>query len=141
MRLVPAAEAPAPVPGQPSSPATPGQPATATPALLQGSFAVLGGAPIGAARVLIQVRTVRRRGQAVTESTVAEAVTDAAGRFSMPVLDPPLPAGKLALRALCPGGPGYGAAVSAPLEVSVAAPGSAPVKPAPASPEAPATTP
>jgi hypothetical protein len=88
--------------------------------------------------VLIQARAVSRRGQAVSETTVAEALTDAEGRWSVPLLSPPLPVGSLSLRALCTGAAGYGAAVSVPLSVKVAAP----VTPAaPPSAAAPGPTP
>jgi hypothetical protein len=111
-----------------------------TGATLQGSFSLLGGAPIASARVLIQARTVRGRGQEVVERTVAEATSDGQGRWSVPASDPTLPPGKLALRALCTGGLGYGAAVSVPLTLTVAAPAPAPAPP-PASPPPPAPAP
>jgi hypothetical protein len=122
--------APAPLP-PPSGAAAPGQGAPPPPAgeLLSGALALLDGTPLAGASVQIQQRSVAERGELVQERTLAQAVTDAAGNWSLPVaLSPASTPHKLALRALYlgaaagAGGPaGAGAAVSAPLALAAAA--------------------
>jgi hypothetical protein len=108
---------------------------------LTGSLMLLGGGvqetPVPGAPVAIQARSVSRRGEVVQERTIAEAVTNAEGKWSLPATFPGIAAGtQLWLRTLCPGASGVGAAVSDPLRVSVAAPVTPPpVAPAP-TPEA-----
>jgi N-acetylmuramoyl-L-alanine amidase len=108
---------------------------------LTGSLMLLGGGvqetPVPGAPIAIQARSVSRRGEVVQERTIAEAVTNAEGKWSLPATFPGVAAGtQLWLRALCPGASGVGAAVSDPLRVSVAAPVTPPpVAPAP-TPEA-----
>ncbi|MFZ2114304.1 MAG: hypothetical protein WAU77_11330 [Solirubrobacteraceae bacterium] len=60
-----------------------------------------------------------RKGEVLTERTIAETTTDSAGRWEL-YAEPIGEAGRLRmwLRALCPGGPRFGAAVSEPLRVS-----------------------
>ncbi len=112
-------------PGQATPPATAGGEAPAPSVAgegptLGGHLGFLDGSPISGAPILVQARTVSRKGEVVNERTVAEASTNAEGEWS-------LAAGALAnvhaptwLRALCPGGAGYGACVSAPLHVAAA---------------------
>ncbi len=108
---------------------------------LTGSLMFLGGGaqetPIPGAPIAIQARSVSRRGEVVHERTIAEAVTNAEGKWSLPATFPGVAAGaQLWLRALYPGASGVGAAVSDPLHVSVVAPVTPPpVAPAP-TPEA-----
>ena len=72
--------------------------------------------PLAGARVLLQARSVSRRGELVSELPLAEAVTDASGRWALPVLIGPSKRG-VSLRALFEGSTGHGAAVSEPLDV------------------------
>lgn len=105
----------------------------ASPSLLAGRVLQLDGSPIVGAPVQVQRRTVSERGQAVLERTLASVVTDAEGDWTLPasvthpqVLRPrhigrgkhrhPAPEPITALRALCLGGAGVPATVSAPLE-------------------------
>jgi N-acetylmuramoyl-L-alanine amidase-like protein len=104
-----------PVSGAPSS-----APSTVTPsgavASLIGTVKLLDGSPIVGARVLVQARTVQRKGELVRERTLGEAHTDADGQWSLPASFPAAAgAGPLWLRALCPASGGVGAAISAPL--------------------------
>jgi uncharacterized protein with LGFP repeats len=93
---------------QNSSPAT---------AVLAGAMAFLDGTPVPGAPVEVQVRHVSHRGQAVQERTIAQAMTNAEGRWSLPVSISPegMP---VSLRALCPGAKGIPAAVSDPLHLA-----------------------
>jgi len=131
LALAPAAT-PAPVP----TPAPPGgEPPVAVPTL-GGAVQFLDGTPIAGAAVEVQARTVSRRGEVVLEQTLATLTTDPQGQFSLPAS---LPAGRLWLRALCPGSSAHGAAVSDPLRVTVSAavippPGPAPTPPVAAPP-------
>ncbi len=78
-----------------------------------------------------------RRGELVSERTIAEAMTDEHGQWSLPVT---FPTGRdgLWLRALCVRADGLGAVVSDPLHVQLPAPLSppagAPSFPAPSPP-------
>lgn len=85
--------------------------------VLSGALALLDGTPITGAPVLIQVRMVSRKGEVVNERTLAETTTDSAGQWELDAT-PASTAGRwMWLRALCPGGPGFGASVSEPLRV------------------------
>jgi uncharacterized protein with LGFP repeats len=115
--------------------------AVGAPALLSGSLRLLGGTPLASAPVAIQVRTVAHRGETVAERTVAQAVTDPNGQWSLPVAISPAPAGKTVLRALCPGGGRVPATVSDPIELAESvsfsvtpSPGEAPAPSPPGSP-------
>jgi hypothetical protein len=79
---------------------------------------LLDGTLIAGALVLIQVRAVSRKGEVVTERTLAETTTESAGRWDL-YATPTSEAGRrrMWLRALCPGGPGFDAGVSEPLHV------------------------
>jgi hypothetical protein len=125
----------APLPGQ----ATP--PATAS--ALTGSLALLDGTPLAGAPVVVQARSVSRLGEVVRERTVAQAVTDANGTWSLPVTLSGSSAAGIWLRALylAAGAPGSaaGACVSDPLHVPAAAlsfPQALPPTPAAAAPPA-----
>jgi hypothetical protein len=88
--------------------------------------------------VLIQARSVARLGESVTETTVAEAGTDAGGRFTVlaPSLPPAAGSGTW-LRALYPGAAvpgGPGATISPPLALAPAL--TPPAATAPSPPEA-----
>jgi hypothetical protein len=112
--------APAPPPG--SSP---------QPPQLAVTLAALGGSPLAGAPVQLQARTVARRGLEVTHTTLAEGVTDAGGQWLSPASFAVGAAAPLWVRAVCPGRPGGGAAVSPAVHVApVAAPTPSPV-PAP----------
>jgi hypothetical protein len=85
--------------------------------VLSGALELLDGTPLAGAPVLIQVRTVSRKGEVVSERTIAETTTDPAGRWEL-YATPINPAGRgVWLRALCPGGRGFAAGVSDPLHV------------------------
>jgi hypothetical protein len=122
--------APAP-PAPEAPPATPGGESTGGGRALLGALQLLDGTPIAGAHILIQARTVSRKGEVVREATIAEALTDADGRWSLPASFPAA-GGGLWLRALCTGSSGVGAAVSDPLHLPAAA--AAPVTPPPAAP-------
>jgi hypothetical protein len=127
-----------PPPGGGAAPPTP-PPPVATPTL-SGTLALLDGTPIAGAAVAIQQRSVARRGELVQESTIAQAVTDAAGRWSLPVVL--TPAGghrQIVLRALYAGasagggGPAAtGAVVSEALALAATALAAQPAPPTPA---------
>jgi hypothetical protein len=134
LQLVPSPQPPVaePAPGA-AAPAPATAPAAGT---LSGTLTQLGAGPVAGARVLLQSRTVTRRGEAVQETTLAQALTDAAGAWSAP--ETFLPAsgkGGLYVRALYAGEvPGAGASVSAALHLAA-------VPLTPAAPPAPAPTP
>ena len=102
----------------------------------------LDGAPLAGAPVQLQARTVSRRGELVGERTLAEASTDAHGHWALalsalaPAAAAAPHAGGLSLRALYPGSPAAGAAVSDPLHLGAAAL-TPPTAPAPTPPAAP----
>jgi hypothetical protein len=119
------------------SPPPPGAEPAPAPTLL-GSVQFLDGAPIAGATVQLQARSVSRKGEVVSERTIAQALTDAQGRWSLPASVAATGAAGVWLRALCAGSAGVGAAVSEPLHlpapVSPPAPAPAPTAPAPAPP-------
>ena len=113
--------------GQP--PAAAGQPPSAVPqpsaaaeqpppaAALAGALALLDGTPIAGAPIVLQAREVSRRGEVVNERAVGQAVTDGAGKWSLPLRAVEGGGGGAWLRALWTGasaqGPaGAGAAVA-----------------------------
>jgi hypothetical protein len=135
-------------PNQASSPGNP----TPTPAegsapspegTLAGSLALLDGSPIAGAPILVQARTVARHGELVSERTIAQAMTDAAGRWSLPARFSAASSNGMFLRALYAGagarGSAAGATVSDPLHLARAllSPAPAPPTPAAAPPPAP----
>jgi len=101
---------------------------------LAGSLELLDGTPIAGAPIMIQARSLTQRGEAVLERTIAQAVTNAEGRWSLPASVVPasvVPAngtptssgGGMWLRALYPGtgaqgAPAGGATVSDPLHLA-----------------------
>lgn len=113
--------APPPAETTPTGTVTPpagAQPATGTPAQLLVTLKTLSGIPLAGAPVLLQSRTVTRRGLSVLESTVAEGVTDSLGQWSVAAAFAAPGAKKLHLRALYGGGDGHGAAVSRAVSVA-----------------------
>ena len=88
---------------------------------LTGALTFLDGTPIEGAKILLQARTVARKGEVVSEQTLAEALTNPQGQWSLPTALPNIASGPAHLRALCTGTSGYGAAVSAPLRASLSA--------------------
>ncbi len=81
-------------PGAPAPPVTApaeGQPRTPT---LLASLALPDGTPLAGVPLLLQARSVARRGQAVLESTVAEGTTDAQGSARCRAPSPPAPRGR-----------------------------------------------
>jgi hypothetical protein len=128
----PVPAAPTPQPAPPPDPTATGPPAPpAAPApehALTGTLTLLDGTPVAGAAVQIQQRSVARRGELVVETTIAQAVTDAAGGWSLPVvLTPASAAQQIALRALyagagsgAGGAAGAGASASEPIAVAAA---------------------
>ncbi|MGO9488558.1 MAG: N-acetylmuramoyl-L-alanine amidase [Solirubrobacteraceae bacterium] len=106
------ATAPAPTPAE-GVPASPPQ----APMLLAG-LRQLDGTAVAGAPVLVQARTVSRRGESVLESTVAEGVTDGQGQCSISAGFAAGASGPLWVRALYAGAAGHGAAVSPALQVA-----------------------
>ena len=92
----------------------------------------------------MQARSVSSKGEVVREQTLGEALTNAEGRWTLPVTLAPGDRG-VALRALYAGSSGLGAAVSEPLEVaspvSLAPPTASPPPPAGSPPTPPAAAP
>jgi uncharacterized protein with LGFP repeats len=88
------------------------------PSGLVGSLRRVDGPPLAGATVAIQQRTVANRGQTVAERTVAQAVTDAGGGFSVPLTFTRARGRGTALRALLAGSPGVPACVSEPLALA-----------------------
>jgi hypothetical protein len=101
----------------PPAPTTPGAPAAGQARTLTGTVSLLDGTPLAGARVVVQSRAVSRRGEAVSERTLGEAQTDAAGRWALSAVLAPGGRGS-SLRALFAGSSGLGAALSEPLELS-----------------------
>jgi uncharacterized protein with LGFP repeats len=101
------------------------------PSGVVGSLHSLDGSPVTGAAIAIQERTVAHRGEAVAEATVAEALTDSAGGFSIPLSFTRARARSTALRALFAGTARAPACVSEPLALAGAV--SFAATPAPAS--------
>jgi N-acetylmuramoyl-L-alanine amidase len=85
--------------------------------VLLGMVELLDGTPLSGAPVQLQARKVSHKGEVVNEQTIAEATTNAAGQWQLAATPLDSPPGGMWLRALCPGGPGFGAAVSEPLHL------------------------
>jgi len=102
---------------------------------LSGVLELLDGSPVSDAPVLIQERTVSRKGEIVNERTLAETTTDLKGSWAF-AATPVSPAGGrgIWLRALCPGGPGLSACVSEPLHMTESVSLIVPTASAPAQP-------
>ncbi len=117
---------PTPEPSAPAPESTP----TSQKQVLSGVVEGLDGTPIGGAPVLIQVRTVSHKGEVVSERTLGETTTNSAGQWELDATPLSPPGSGIWLRALCPGGPGFGAAVSdalhLPSGVSLTAPAGSP---------------
>ena len=123
--------APAPAGEQGAAAPTTGAP-TAQGPTLAGTLRFLDGTPIAGAPIVLQARAVSRRGEVVSERTVAEVTSDPQGQWSLPATFATGRSG-LWLRALCTGAPGTGAVLSDPLHVRLSSPVSPPVAPAPGS--------
>jgi hypothetical protein len=111
----------APPPTAPATPPAAGAPAGQGQAALAGRLTFLDGAPIAGAPLAIQARSVAAHGEVVHETTLAQAVTDGEGRWTLPVTVARNRAGSW-LRVLCTGSGRRGSAsapavVSAPLHV------------------------
>ena len=94
----------------PSQGAGSSEPAGGGP-MFVGLLKFLDGTPIVGANVLIQARSVRRRGEILSERTLAQATTDAQGQWSLAPAGP-APSHRMWLRALFAGSQGVGATVS-----------------------------
>jgi hypothetical protein len=122
-------------PAPPGSPTTPEAPPPAPVPTLTGALTFLDGTPIAGATIVLQLRTVSRKGEVVAEQPLAEVTTDAQGQWSLPTTLPNASGTPVWVRALCAGGGGYGAAVSPALRVQLSpAPAPAPTPPATAPP-------
>jgi uncharacterized protein with LGFP repeats len=138
---------PSVAPGAPTTPepvggAGTGSPTTGQVQALSGALELLDGTPLAGAPVLIQVRTVSRKGEVVSERTLAEITTDSAGKWELDATPISPASGGMWLRALCPGGTGFGACVSDPLYVTASVSFTIPAANPPAQPPpaaAPAT--
>jgi hypothetical protein len=102
-----------------------------TPPQLAVSLATLEGSPLAGAPVLLQARSVARRGLEVAHTSVAEGVTDAGGRWVSPASFAVGAAAPLWIRALYAGGAAGGAAVSPAVLVAPVAAATPPPAPAP----------
>jgi hypothetical protein len=96
---------------EPSAPAPESTPTIQTQ-VLSGVVELLDSTPIGGAPVLIQARTVTHKGEVVSERTLGETTTNSAGQWELDATSLSPPGDGIWVRALCPGGPGFGAAVS-----------------------------
>jgi hypothetical protein len=120
-------QAPAPA-SPPTQPAAPGEPPTTTvpaPAVpeLLATLTGLDGSPLAGAQVVLQGRTVSRRGETVVQRTLAQGTTDAEGHCALPASFA-VGAGKpLWVRALHPAEQAGGAAVSRAIRVEPVAAG------------------
>jgi hypothetical protein len=135
--------APAPATPAPPTPAPPPPPAPGAPPpvpavarVLAGTLRLLDGTPLAGAPIAVQARSVSGRGLVVGERTIAEAATDAQGRWSLPVSVVPRHGAGVSLRVLSVGSAGSGACVSEPLDVPGAVSVSPPPAPAPTAPAA-----
>jgi hypothetical protein len=112
-------------PAQPTAPAPSQATSPASASVLAGSLALLDGTPVAGASIVVQARSVARHGELVRERTIAEAVTDARGMWSLPVTLSGSRGAGTWLRALYAGagapGSATGASVSDPLHVPAAA--------------------
>ncbi len=128
--------APTPATPEPVGPSGTGAPPTGPAQALAGALELLDGTPLAGAPMLIQARTVSRRGEVVNEQTLAETTTDSAGKWALDATPISPVGGGMWLRALCPGGPGFGAGVSDPLHLATSVSLTAPQANPPAQPPA-----
>jgi hypothetical protein len=85
---------------------------------LAGAVELQDGTAVANAAVLIQARTVRRRGEVVHERTVAQVTTNVEGRWELLARPTAGGHGDMHLRALYAGDEQLGAGVSAPVSVT-----------------------
>lgn len=88
---------------------------------LAGTLRLPDGIPLVGAPIEVQVRRVANKGQTVSELAFAQAMTDSAGQWSVPiVISPPKTAAgaETALRAVCRGGPHLPVVLSEPLTLA-----------------------
>jgi hypothetical protein len=112
--LAPGAPAAAPAPPLPA----PGEaPAAAAVPELIATLSSLDGSPLAGAQVLLQARTVSRRGELVLQTLLAQGTTDAEGRCLLPAGFGAGAAAPLWVRALHPADAAGGAAVSRAVRV------------------------
>jgi hypothetical protein len=102
---------------QASGTPTPGNTPSGQAQALSGVLELLDGSPLSGAPVQVQSRTVSRKGEVVSERMLGQATTNSAGQWLLDATPLGSPGGGMWLRALCPGGPGFGAAVSDPLHL------------------------
>jgi len=118
------AAAPATSPATAGGPEAPPPPAPAVPAPAQrpltGTLTLLDGTPVAGAPVIVQARTVSRRGEVVSERTIAEVLSDGAGHWAATVTVPEPKTPALALRAVFPGSAAAGGCVSEGVRVPAA---------------------
>jgi N-acetylmuramoyl-L-alanine amidase-like protein len=102
---------------EPSSAPAPESTPTGQAQVLSGVVELLDGTPLSGTAVLIQARAVSHKGEVVSEQTLGETTTNAAGQWELDATPLSPPGSGLWLRALCPGGQGFGVAVSDPLHL------------------------
>jgi hypothetical protein len=115
---------------EPGSAPAPGSSPAGQAQVISGVVELLDGTPLSGAPVLIQARAVTHKGEVVSERTLGETTTNAAGQWELDATPLSPPGSGIWLRALCPRGPGFGAAVSDPLHlpasISLTAPAASP---------------
>lgn len=115
---------------EPGSATAPGSTPTGQAQVLSGVIELLDGTPLSDAPLLIQARAATHKGEIVSEQTLGETTTNSTGQWELDATPLGPPGSGVWLRALCPGGPGFGAAISNPLHlrgnVSLTAPAASP---------------
>ncbi|HEY5287491.1 MAG TPA: N-acetylmuramoyl-L-alanine amidase [Solirubrobacteraceae bacterium] len=91
--------------------------ATSEAQMLAGVVELLDGTPLSGAPVSIQARAVTHKGEVVNERTLGETTSNAAGQWELAATALSPRRSGVWLRAVCPGGQGFGAAVSDPLHL------------------------
>jgi hypothetical protein len=116
----------------------------AAQAALAGSLRLPDGTPLAGAPIEVQVRRVANKGETVGELPFAQATTDSAGQWSVPVTISPSKTAAVpetALRAVCRGGPHLPVVLSEPLTLAGTVSLSSPPVPPPTQTPAPAQVP
>jgi hypothetical protein len=95
------------------------------------TLTLVDGTPVAGAQIILQARTVARRGEIVTRTALLEGTTDAEGHCLLTASFAAGAAKAVWVRAVHPGGPGGGAAVSpvvrvAPVPAAVTPPAASP---------------
>lgn len=120
LELIPAPATTPATPAAPSEAPPPQTPAAAVspPQLVATLRALATGAPLAGLPVVLQARTLARRGELVTETVLAEGITDAEGRWSLAASFAVGAQRTLAVRVVQPGSAAAGACVSPSVAVA-----------------------